>query len=92
MSGMRQTELQQHLRVSGEHQAVPDQRARTGAISSGWVYRLAKTHLLGRVEQEPVQRLTGAEPVGPAVTGREQHRGDGRRGSLGGQQSDAAAY
>ena len=42
-------------------------RARIAAASSGCEYRLAKTQSLAAYTSMPVQRLAGAEPVGPAI-------------------------
>ncbi len=38
-----------------------------------------------------MQRLAGTEPVGPAVAGRDQHRGDGGRRPVGAEKAEAAA-
>ena len=87
---MGQAYLQEYLRETGQGQAVADQGAdRLGFQRLG--VQAGEYPLAGGVGQQPVQRLAGALPVGPAVAGGEQDRGGGGRRAAAGQQPEAAA-
>src|SRR5579859_325686 len=73
-------ELQDHLRVTRQTQAFGNQ-------PPGWrrLERLGvqarEDPFAGRVQEQPLQGLTGSEPVDAAVTAGEKNRGGGRPAS-----------
>jgi hypothetical protein len=89
-SGPGKAQLQQHLRRPRQRQPVLDQRADRGGLQRLGV-QAREYPLTRRVGQQPVQRLAGAEPVGAAITGCQQHRCDGGRRATGWQKPEAAA-
>ena len=90
VSGMGDAQLQQHLRGPWQREAIADERADGGGLERLGVQ--AREHPPARgVQQQPVQRLAGAQPVGAAIIRGEEHGGDGRARAGGGQQPQATA-